>query len=141
MLVVHKSTPFKLSQIHRDANAWQDTAITKDSSCEEVSLTAMIHPDRILYTHNLILLLTILKVNNLTGVFWILYTQFCSFLNTFSQQAFLPLLYSASFLYIYFYSSCIISMHILPGAHIFSASSGLLLVPFDKRKLACVITL
>jgi hypothetical protein len=44
------------------------------SSPEGVSSTAMIHPDRILYTHNLILLLTILKVNNLTGLFWILYT-------------------------------------------------------------------
>ena len=48
-----------------------------------IPLTAMIHLDRILYTHMMILLLTILKVNNLTADFWILYTQLCSFLNTF----------------------------------------------------------
>lgn len=39
-----------------------------------IPLTAMIHLDRILYTHMMILLLTILKVNNLTADFWILYT-------------------------------------------------------------------
>ena len=75
MLVVHKSTPFKLSQIPRNERTAKHSK-NQSSSLAGVPLTAVIHHDGILYTHTLILLLTILKVNNQTADFWILYTSF-----------------------------------------------------------------